>query len=87
MNYTKPLPESEDLRKLSESISRFPLKVQKTILIAKKSGYGTEVVEFLKLFHGSFESRGDLYTRTSELVMLIKEENKQPEETVLSPQD
>ncbi len=87
MNYTKLLPEPKDLKRLSDSLDDFPLSVRRTIVAAIAGGYKNEVIDFLKLFHGEFESRADFYTRTSELVMLIKEERRQPEEKVLSPQD
>jgi hypothetical protein len=87
MNYTKSLPEVEDLRRLSGSLNDFPISVHRTVAVAIASGYKNEVIDFLKLFQGSFESRADFYARTTELVMLIKEEKRQPEETVLSSQD
>lgn len=87
MNYTKQLPDVDDLQKLAGSVEDFPRKTNEIIGLAKNQGYGSEIIDFLKLFHGSFESRGDFYARASELVMLIKEERKQPEEQTLTPQD
>lgn len=87
MNYTKQLPDVSELQKLAGVATDFPKKTNDIVGLAKNQGYGSEIIDFLKLFHGSFESRGDFYARTSELVMLIKEERKQPEEQVLSSQD
>lgn len=87
MNYTKPLPESSQLRDLSEAIGTFPIRAGRLAAIARAEGFGSPTVELLNLFRGEFESRADLYARTSELVVLIKEEQTQPEEKVLSPQD
>lgn len=85
MNYTKQLPKLSDLRKLSDSLDKFPVSVRRVVTKAVIDGYKNELIDFLKLFQGEFESRSDFYARTSELVMLIKEENKQPEESILSP--
>lgn len=87
MNYTKPLPEAEELKELSESVSDFPISTNRLLQIAEASPHSNELVNFLRLFHGEFESRADLYARATELIFLIKEENRQPEEQVLSPQD
>lgn len=87
MNYTKPLPKSTDLKRLSGRLDDFPMSVRRTITTAIATGHKNDVIDFLKLFHGSFESRADFYARTTELVMLIIEEKKQPEEKILSPQE
>lgn len=87
MNYTKPLPELKDLRRLSNTLDNFPLSIRRAVAAAIASGHKNELIDFLKLFHGNFESRADFYARTSELVMLIKEEQRQPEEGILSRQD
>jgi hypothetical protein len=87
MNYTKQLPKFSDLRRLARVVDEFPANVDDVVAMAKTIGMGDEVIEFLKLFHGNFETKADLYARTSELVVLIQEENKQPREEVLSQQD
>lgn len=87
MNYTKQLPRFSDLRRLAQATNEFPASVDQVVAVAETIGMGSDVVEFLKLFHGNFETKADLYARTSELVLLIQEENKQPEEGVLSQQD
>jgi hypothetical protein len=87
MNYTRQLPKFSDLRRLARVVDEFPVSADEVVGTAKSIGMGDEVIEFLKLFHGNFETKADLYARTSELVLLIQEENKQPEEEVLSRQD
>lgn len=87
MNYAKPLPKLKDIRRLSQAIDVFPVSTRRSIGIAEALGYGKEVTGFLKLFRGEFESRADFYARTSELVMLIREERRQPKEGILSRQD
>lgn len=87
MNYTRQLPRFSDLRRLAQTAGEFPASVEEIIAVARAIGLGDEVIEFLKLFQGEFETKADLYARTSELVLLIREENKQPEEGVLSQQD
>ncbi|HET7673502.1 MAG TPA: hypothetical protein VFK11_03260 [Candidatus Saccharimonadales bacterium] len=87
MNYNKPLPKPEDLNRFANAVDTFPISVQRTVNIARTLGYKNDLIEFLKLFSGEFESRADLYARTTELVLLIREENKQPGEGMLSQQD
>jgi uncharacterized protein (DUF1697 family) len=87
MNYTKQLPRVSDLRRLARAVDEFPADVDDVVSIAETIGMGDEVIDFLKLFHGNFETKADLYARTSELILLIQEENKQPHEEMLSPQD
>ncbi|HEX5456434.1 MAG TPA: hypothetical protein VFW77_03655 [Candidatus Saccharimonadales bacterium] len=87
MNYTRQLPKFSDLRRLAQAVDEFPASISRVVAVARTIGMGSEVIGLLKLFHGEFETKADLYARTSELVLLIQEENKQPEEGVLSPQD
>ncbi|HEX5797257.1 MAG TPA: hypothetical protein VFX86_02610 [Candidatus Saccharimonadales bacterium] len=87
MNYNEPLPKLEELGRLSQEVGRFPIATRKIVSIARELDYSEEVINLLKLFRGEFESRADLYARTSELALLISEERKQPKEGVLSQQD
>lgn len=92
MVYTKPLPELKDLCLLAHAVPSFPARTGEVIAIAKRMGYGSDVIDFLRLFpedayNGNFESRADFYTRTAELAMMICEENWLQPEGKLSPQD
>lgn len=87
MGYTRPLPKAQDLYQVSEAIKRYPINKDEIIEVVKSLGFADEIVDFLKLFSGRFESRADLYTRTTELALLIEAERGLQEEGQLSQQD
>lgn len=87
MKYYHKLPKLDELNRLSQALAGFPVSVARAVRTAEGNGCSRETIDFLNLFHGEFESRSDFYARTTELAVLIREEQDQPEEVVLSQQD
>jgi len=74
-------PKLKELRKLSRSITNYPATVNDVIEGAYKIKSNGDLISFLELFLDDgkdiFDSRQDLFERTSELAMIIDEERAQ----------
>lgn len=74
-------PKLKDLRKLSRSINDYPVNIDTVIDSAYKLKSNGDMIAFLELFidegKTTFDSRRELFERTSELAMIIQEEREQ----------
>lgn len=85
--YTKRIPATQDIVRLSTLVKSYPATRTELVRIARMWNFKDEVISFLRLFSAAelFETRTDLLTRYEELSLLIRQEWESPKEFLLSP--
>ena len=85
---TTALPTTTQLIRLAKR-GRFPLRRRQLERVARRNGYTSGMIEFLRLFPGDevFENRAEFLTRCEELELFMDEERDMPKEIARSPQD
>lgn len=85
---TVVLPTTTQLVRLAKR-GKFPVQRQELEGVARRNGYTTGMIEFLRLFPSDevFKNRVDFLTRCEELELFMGEERDMPKEVTRSPQD
>lgn len=83
------LPSVKELDNFAESVESFPVHAKELADLAVAEGFNRRVIDFYRSFPQDqlFTDKDDLVGRSEQVQMMSVEEEDQPWEVTLSPQD